>query len=685
VTSLRERFDYGNAEERRLSIVALGEDGAVCDGDAIELLRLGLGDEDWRVRKESAYIAASRLDWGGPLFDLLVVGITQGENVGLRNAAVEALGRIGAPAVAPLLDALPRVPETAKKFVFEALGDLGDLGAVPVLVHAAEHDEPNTAAAALDALSRIGGPDAERALRRRLSHPDPFHRFAALEGLEKLGASVPYDELVPLLGDRLVRRGVIGLLGRSGGAQAIEPLVDALSDRSSVVLGAAIHALLVLSEETDELRERARARLIELDEGARVRLRNVLFEGDLRTRQAAAHLLVLAMDEPALGEIVALAGRGLLAPAALDALMLWGESGIAPLLARMAASEGPTRAAAIELASALAAEALRGKRGSEAAREVIRRAIHDALDDGDPIVRRAALRSLGLWAVPDDASRLVRSVVDGGDELATTSAATLEQLAAEAPEAVRAALRDLALDGPGGHALAGVVALVEGEAAYDRLTLALRSERSEVRRASVNALARIGGRRAADEIKFALSDDNLDVRSTAARALGTLRDEDGEAIGIEALLLSLETDEPSLLASIARALGNTLDTRAIEPLKALVSHQESQVAVAAIEASRRLDCRDFGSLVRAALRHEDEEVVKQALCTIADERGEDALSALELGLEHPTWHVRVLAARLLADRNDEEAFAILMARRRVENDPMVLEVMDRVLGVDGAN
>jgi HEAT repeat protein len=351
----------------------------------------------------------------------------------------------------------------------------------------------------------------------------------------------------------------------------------------------------------------------------------------------------------------------------------------------MAASEGPTRAAAIELASALAAEALRGKRGSEAAREVIRRAIHDALDDGDPIVRRAALRSLGLWAVPDDASRLVRSVVDGGDELATTSAATLEQLAAEAPEAVRAALRDLALDGPGGHALAGVVALVEGEAAYDRLTLALRSERSEVRRASVNALARIGGRRAADEIKFALSDDNLDVRSTAARALGTLRDEDGEAIGIEALLLSLETDEPSLLASIARALGNTLDTRAIEPLKALVSHQESQVAVAAIEAARRLDCRDFGSLVRAALRHEDEEVVKQALCTIADERGEDALSALELGLEHPTWHVRVLAARLLADRNDEEAFAILMARRRVENDPMVLEVMDRVLGVDGAN
>jgi HEAT repeat protein len=458
-----------------------------------------------------------------------------------------------------------------------------------------------------------------------------------------------------------------------------------LNDRSSVVLGAAIHALLALSEETDELRERTRRRLIELDDGARARLRNVLFEGDLKTRQAAAHLLVLATDEPALGEIVALAGRGLLAPAALDALMLWGEAGIPPLLAEVEQSEGPIRAAAVELASALAAETLRGTRGSEAVRDTIRRAIHTALDDAEPVVRRAALRSLGLWAVPDDAGRLVRSVVEGGDELATTSAATLEQLAAESPDAVRAALRDVSLDGPGGHALAGVVALVEGEAAFDRLTLALRSERSEVRRASVNALARIGGRRAADEIKFALSDDDLDVRSTAARALGSLRDDEGNAIGIDALLLSLETDEPSLLASIARALGNTLDARAIEPLSVLISHQESQVAVAAIEAARRLDCSDFGSLVRAALGHEDEEVVKQALCTIADEGGDDVLSALELGLGHPTWHVRILAARLLADRSDDDAFAILKARRRVEDDPMVTEVMDRVLGVVGGD
>src|SRR5690606_28988411 len=287
-TDLRERFEAGDAEERRLAIVELGAEGGGGPA-AIDLLRSGLGDEDWRVRKESASVAAERVDWGAGLFDMLVDAIVQGENVGLRNAAVEALGRIGAPAVRPLLAALPRIPDGAKKFVFEALGDLGELDAVPVLVHAVENAEPNTAAAALDALSRIGGPEAERALRRRLAHSDPFQRLTALEGLEKLGATVPFEELAPLLGDRLVRRGVISLLGRSGSEKAIEPLVSALLDRSPSVLSAALHALLVLSEETDELRLECKRRLAQLDETTRARLRDALVEGDLKTRQAAAH------------------------------------------------------------------------------------------------------------------------------------------------------------------------------------------------------------------------------------------------------------------------------------------------------------------------------------------------------------------------------------------------------------
>src|SRR5690606_39558474 len=64
----------------------------------------------------------------------------------------------------------------------------------------------------------------------------------------------------------------------------------------------------------------------------------------------------------------------------------------------------------------------------------------------------------------------------------------------------------------------------------------------------------------------------------------------------------------------------------------------------------------------------DEEVVKQALCAIADERGDDVVSALEVGLHHSAWHVRILAARLLADRGDARAREALEARRAVEDE-----------------
>src|SRR5690606_37174712 len=75
VTSPGQRFKDGDAEERRLSIVELGETGLGGPED-VALLTLGLGDEDWRVRKESVLVAASRVDWGEPLFERLVFDIT---------------------------------------------------------------------------------------------------------------------------------------------------------------------------------------------------------------------------------------------------------------------------------------------------------------------------------------------------------------------------------------------------------------------------------------------------------------------------------------------------------------------------------------------------------------------------------------------------------------------------------
>ena len=663
-----------DAEERRLSLQSLsleGEGEGTPSAEIVERLRAGLGDEDWRVRKEAVASAARALELGGALFELLIDGVAQRENVGLRNSSIEALARIGRRSLEPLLGAMESVPEQAKKFLVEALGELGELAAVPALIRAVEGDDPNTTAAALDALSQIGGPDAERALRAHLRHEDPFQRMAALEGLERLRARLSFDELAPLLHDRFVLRAALGLLGGTGDERAIDPLVEALGDRSEALFSSAIPAILRLSEESVGLGARLRERLKSLEASTRQRLRATLVEGDLKTRQASAHLLALSEDASSLPAILGLAGEGLLSPEALEAIEAWGAALIPSLFDVDAATSGLVRAACIELLSTLAE--------IHAANDAptidrLRALLHEALGDDEPLVRRAALRAMASWARPEDVSRLVSIILSSDDELALLGGAALDRLARESPAELRGFAETVSLDGERAHALLDTLAAVEGEAAFERLSFALRSTWPRLRRAAVNALARIGGQKAADEIQFALMDDDLDVRSTAARALGMLRSEDGAAIGVDALLRSLETDEPLLLASIARALGNSLDPRAIDPLRELIAHGEAQVAIAALEGARRFDYDDLLSVLRPALLHPDEEVARQALRTISDEDS----AMIAIGLEHPSASIRRFAIRLLASRAEPTLLRLISAHREREEDGEVQAEIDRL-------
>lgn len=661
-----------DAEERRLALQSLSlNGGGATRAEIIERLRAGLGDEDWRVRKEAVTSSARLVELGDALFELLIEGIVQRENVGLRNSSIEALARLGRRSLEPLLGAMEKVPAQAQKFLVEALGELGELAAVPALIRAVEGADPNTTAAALDALSQIGGPDAERALRAHLRHEDPFQRMAALEGLERLRARLSFDELEPLLHDRFVLRAALGLLGGTGDERAIDPLVDALGDRSSALFSSAIPALLRLSEESVGLEARLRERLKSLEASIRQRLRATLVEGDLKTRQASAHLLALSEDAASLPAILGLAGEGLLSPAALESIEIWGPRLIPALFDVNVETSGLVRAAGIELLSTLVE--IHAAEDTEIIAR-LRRLLHAGLGDDEPLVRRAALRAMAVWARPDDVQRLVGIILNSDDELALLGGAALDRLAREAPEQLRGFAEMVALDEERAHALLDTLAAVEGEAAFERLSFALRSTWPRVRRAAVNALAKIGGRKAADEIQFALMDDDLDVRSTAARALGTLRSKDGEAIGVDALLRSLETDEPLLLASIARALGNSLDPRAVEPLRRLIAHGEAQVSIAALEAARRFDCDDLLEMVRPALLHPDEEVARQALRTLADEGG----TMLAIGLEHPSPSIRSFAIRLLASRGEEALLALIEAHRTREDDPDVRAEIDRI-------
>ena len=88
-------------EERRRAVARIAE---LAPSARVAPLLSALGDGDWRVRKEAIGLIAEL----GPepeLLGALIDVFEPGENVGLRNAAVEALGAFGPPP--------PRAPHTS--------------------------------------------------------------------------------------------------------------------------------------------------------------------------------------------------------------------------------------------------------------------------------------------------------------------------------------------------------------------------------------------------------------------------------------------------------------------------------------------------------------------------------------------------------------------------------------------
>lgn len=128
-------------------------------------------------------------------------------------------------------------PATADRAA-EEIRETSDPFAVPALAAASAKDTNPTARRwYVEALARIGSPDAIRALVTiALDHPDPETRIAAVERLEKLGPQFATPLLTAALGsgDNAQVNRAAEALGRLGGAEAIAPLIAALQTRHVV-------------------------------------------------------------------------------------------------------------------------------------------------------------------------------------------------------------------------------------------------------------------------------------------------------------------------------------------------------------------------------------------------------------------------------------------------------------------
>jgi len=674
-----ERFYASDEVEKRRAVVeALREHETPRTEGARALLLRTLGDAEWRVRREALQLA---LTWttgagGRELQSALVDAIAQGENVGLRNAALEVLATRGS-AARPLLEAaLARVGTgTAAKFFVEALGATRDREAVKVLVPLVSIDDANLSAAAVGALAHLGGPDAEHALLSVLDSDDPFRRLAALDGLGQLGARVPYDVLAPLIDDRVVRRAAIPLLGRSGSEKAVEPLVALLRGSGSATTMARLaEALADLAHTVGDAALRPRL------EGVGPKLRRLVVESEAAGRRAAAHLLVVLQDEEGLAEVAALAARDELLPETLVALERWGEGAVLPLLQVARDAVGLTKARALDLAAALTTT-----EAPADLRHATLTAVREAARSEDAALRAIALRALAPHAVVGDIQWLI-GVALRDEGAAPSAVAALQTLFEREPQAIAEALQETSLEHEGTR-VAGLAARALGPEVLDELQAGLSSNRASHRAAVVLALAEIADPRAAAMAALALMDDDARVRETAARVLGGIRDASGVAVGVEALVAALGSEDDSLCATAATALGDVGSVGDDAVVRALLTAVQSGgplTAAASLGALERLAPSALEGLLDEAIASPEPAIAERAVGVAASLGGDAVVRRLTGGLDHPVWHVRAAAARWLGQRAEPAAREALLARRAVEDDGSVRgAIADALESIDG--
>jgi len=637
--------------------------------EAAPLLLRALGDDDWRVRKEATLVAPS-IDARGSLIEALRAALDDKVNIGLRNAAVEAMIAIGPDALPAAIDALRSLDEDGRKLAVEVLAGLPDVRGTIALAEALRDTDPNVRVAAAEALGR-GGPAGEEArdmaiasLVELLSCEETMLKLAALDALTQLHAKLSWRTVEPFARDPILKRYALAAAATSREIDAIRALAEAAGDSSPVLAREAVIALgeAVLADPDDaELVEAASRSLVPSSRGRAVVRSLASGEESFQARGAALAALGLLRDPSDVPVLVDALSDPELAERAEVGLKVFGEEALQPLM-----EAGRTAAPNVRGATLSLVPVLSPPEDETQVLEVMREALRDPSTD----VLLAAMRVFGRTGTPDDMGEVAKFALHDDPRVADAADAALHELAARHEAKARGLLG--AIDASGAQAVVGCIVVdalarrgVTGRGEVSFLQGALSNGDPRARRHAVEALATIGDSHAADTVAFALADEEPEVVLASVRALGRLRR--GEPL----VALLAAARDPTTVAAALRALAEADRERALHVALPLVRSPDAGVASAAVEALGALSGPARDDALFAALEHEDTEVVKLALSELGRALDARALTRVGMALDHDARDVRRLAAELLGQDGAAPAQALLRVRLEREKDVSV--------------
>lgn len=160
--------------------------------------------------------------------------------------------------------------------------------------------------------------------------------------------------------------------------------------------------------------------------------------------------------------------------------------------------------------------------------------------------------------------------------------------------------------------------------AIEPLIAALTDSDWDVRENAARALGQIGDARAVDPLLARLKDGNDYARKEAADALGQI----GDARAVEPLLARLKDGDDGERRDAADALGQIGDARALDPLLAALRDRDCLVQCAAADALARFGTTAFDPLIATLKAPEGRGYAARALGEMGDTRAVEPLVAV---------------------------------------------------------
>jgi HEAT repeat protein len=596
----------------------------------------------------------------------------------LRNAALAALERQGPYALECVERMTCDADIDVAMFACQVLGAIGGFQSSGPLLAALERPEINVKQAAIEALGRLRAKAAIPALVGLLER-DPWLQLAAVGALGEIGSPKAVDALLKLVPDSFVAEPALDALGRIGSPKVLPVLLPHFLDLAHVRLKPALLRAMApaLAESAPTPAIVAAGRTIERDHAVgslwhflSEELGGAGQEADLAASVAAGR------DDRSEGR-----GGGPSVRNAATMVVGAGVSSLLPLVLRWAADKNGVqwiqRLAARFSSEQLATAVLLLGHPDPAVRAGVLRAlapdrmpvdvILSRLEDPDPDVQLAAMAALGALQEPRAAKLLAERLLasashpensaDGSAKAADAAAHALARLPSAAVEAVLGPL--LAPDkGPASWTAAlSVLGLIHIEGLEDRvLQLAGTAAAADPsRRPALRAAARIPGTKSEVLLLRALADRDAAIQ---VEALDLLVARGGERVVVTMLALLNIAD--SLRYHVIRALGRLRTPRAAAPLETLFPAAPLHEQLEILTALARIGADSTRPFLSECLTHPQGEIRRTAARAMADLAAPEDLDLFVNLAADTDWVLRSEAARALGHIRMAEGRPVLL-------------------------